>query len=351
MIDLLWLLLPVAVLSGWLTAYYQKQQQSADLLSPDYFKGLNYLLNEEPDKAIDIFIKLVEVGGDTVETHFALASFFRRRGEFNRAIRLHKNLSLYSEKRKLALFELGLDYRHAGLLDKAEHFFQKLLSSDTHHTLALRQLLEIYQEVQDWEGAINIAQQLEKASNEPMHTIIAQYYCEQGQEKAALKIDPNCVRATLLEAQMALDQGKQLQAISAFQRVEQQNPAYLSEIIAPLQTCYQAIGKPEEFTRYLQLLLERHPGITPMLANLNLDKFIITKIEKQPPSLRGLKLQLDLTLSKTDNLEDLLLLKDMITELLKNKPVYQCNQCGLTAKMLYWQCPACQQWNTLKPIP
>ncbi|MCK5717683.1 MAG: lipopolysaccharide assembly protein LapB [Thiomargarita sp.] len=354
MIDLLWLLLPFAVISGWLTARYQ--QQSAHSLSPDYIKGLNYLLNEESNKAIEVFIKLVEVGDDTVETHFALATFFRRRGEFHKAIRIHQNLSLYSDKRNKALFELGLDYHRAGLLDKAEQAFQKLIASDSHHTLALCQLLEIYQTVQDWEGAISTAQQVEKTSHKSMHVNIAQYYCEQaeqGTEKAiqeALKIDPNCVRASLLEAKFALKKDKYNLAITAFQRVEQQNPAYLSEIITPLQTCYQAIGKPEEFTYYLRLLVERHPSITSLLKDIDLDDFIISKLQEQPPSLRGIKLILDITLSKTDTHKYVLLLKDMITDLLKNKPVYQCTQCGFTAKMLYWQCPSCHHWNRHKPI-
>ncbi|RKZ57943.1 MAG: lipopolysaccharide assembly protein LapB, partial [Candidatus Parabeggiatoa sp. nov. 3] len=129
MIELLWLLLPVAAASGWLVARFQRRPQVTHFSwSPDYFKGLNYLLNEEPDKAIDVFIKLIEVDSDTVETHLALGILFRRRGEVNRAIRIHQNIikrpTLHPQQRSLALFELGQDYRHAGLLDRAEQLFQ-----------------------------------------------------------------------------------------------------------------------------------------------------------------------------------------------------------------------------------
>jgi len=221
---LLWLLLPVAAASGWLVA-----QRGKSFLSPDYFKGLNYLLNEEPDKAIDVFIKLIDVDSDTVETHLALGLLFRRRGEVNRAIRIHQNLiartTLNPQQRSLALFELAHDYRHAGLLDRAEDLFRELAISGKYQVLALRQLLEIYQQEQDWNKAINIAQKLVVFDNKQMHTI-AQYYCElaedyrqKGQNDAALeaienalKADQNCVRASLIEGQLALQRDSREQA-------------------------------------------------------------------------------------------------------------------------------------------
>ncbi len=380
MIDLLWMLLPVAAASGWLAAQHRERQRpTKSSWSPDYFKGLNYLLNEEPDKAIDVFIKLIEVDSDTVETHLALAVLFRRRGEVNRAIRIHQNLiarpSLHLQQRNLALFELGQDYRHAGLLDRAEDLFQELVASETHQVLALRQLLEIYQQEQDWVKAIHTAQQLAKASHESKQIEIAQYYCEQAEVhlrhrsddaalqaiRHALKNDSNCVRASLLEGQLALSQRNREPAILAFQRVEQQDPDYLTEVIEPLQTCYQALGKQPEFTRYLRHVLKKHGGITPMLMLANLIEqqqgeqqaadFIVKQMHKQP-SKRGFDHLLDLALSKTEIIthDHLLLLKEIMKQLLKNKPAYKCRQCGFTARRLHWQCPSCKQWNTLKPI-
>jgi len=380
MIELLWLLLPVAAASGWLVARFQKRAQVTPFSwYPDYFKGLNYLLNEEPDKAIDVFIKLIEVDSDTVETHLALGILFRRRGEVNRAIRIHQNIikrpTLHPQQRSLALFELGQDYRHAGLLDRAEALFQELVASDTHQVLALQQLLEIYQQEHDWEKAISTAQHLEHADNGLMHTQIAQYYCEQAEEyrrqgeynfarqaiTQALKTDTKCVRASLLEGELALEVGNQEQAIAAFQRVEQQDPDYLTEVIDPLQICYQELGQRHEFIRYLHHVLECYDGITPMLVLANIIKqqegeekaadFIVRQMHNQRPSVRGLDLLLDLAFSKANNItgDHLLLVKNMTTHLLKNKPAYKCHHCGFMARKLHWQCPSCKQWNTLKP--
>jgi len=304
---------------------------------------------------------------------------FRRRGEVNRAIRIHQNLiarsSLHPQQRNLALFELGQDYRHAGLLDRAEDLFQKLVASGTHQVSALRQLLEIYQQEQDWEKAISIAQQLTSVDNEPMHTVIAQYYCEQAENyqrqgnaevtrqaiQHALKVDSNCVRASLMEGQLALENNNWEQAILAFKRVEQQGPDYLTEVIEPLQVCYQQLGQTNEFTKYLRNLLEHYGGITLMLMLAKIIRqhegeqqaanFIVEQMH-QRPSLRGLDYLLDLALSKANSItrDHLLLLKDMTTQLLKNKPSYKCNHCGFTIRKLHWQCPSCKQWNTLKPI-
>jgi len=377
MIDLLWLLLPVAAASGWVTAHFKKRQNS---LSPDYFKGLNYLLNEEADKAIDVFIQLIDVDSETVETHLALAVFFRRHGEINRAIRIHHNLitmsSLSLEQRHLALFELGLDYRQAGLLDRAEKFFQELIYSETHKVLALRQLLEIHQQVQDWDNAISAAEKLARANNKPMDIEIAHYYCEQAEkfrqegkiEAAqqaidwALKIDPNSVRASLLGGQVALETDDPNGAIVAFERVEQQDADYLSQVIEPLQICYQKIGQSETFTRYLYRLLDHYSSIKPILMLADLIKqaegekkaadFLVTNLKKCP-SILGVDYLLDLIPSnKPEGFEQnfILLLKNMTKQLLKDKPVYQCNACGFTVRKLYWQCPSCKRWSSFKPI-
>ena len=380
MIELLWLLLPVAAASGWLTAWLTyRQGPTNSSWSPDYLKGLNYLLNEEPDKALDVFIKLIEVDNDTVETHLSLGVLFRRRGEVNRAIRIHQNLiarpTLLPQQRNLALFELAQDYHHAGLLDRAEELFQELVASQTHQVLALRQLLDIYQQEHDWVKAIRTAKQLASANHKSMHTEIAQYYCEQAevhlkqkQDDAArqaiqyaLKTDSSCVRASLLEGQLALSQGNLKQAILAFKRVEQQEPDYLIETLEPLQTCYQALGKPSEFINYLHKVLQTHGGIRPMLMLATLIKqqdseqqaadFIALQLHKQL-SLRGFDYLLDLALSKTAailTIDHLLSLKTLTRQLLKNEPAYKCDHCGFMARNLHWQCPSCKQWNTLKP--
>ncbi len=382
MIELLWLLLPVAAASGWFAAQRNvrfKPTSSNFNLSSDYFKGLNYLLNEQPDKAIDVFVKLIDVDSDTVETHLALGALFRRRGEVDRAIRIHQNLiartTLSAQQRALAAVELAQDYQRSGLLDRAEILFIELTRSSDHQVYAYRQLLDIYQQEHEWEKAIETAKALNKVSGENVNPLIAHYYCEIAETarhqslrdtalkaiKNALAVDSHSVRASLLEGKLALDACDKQAAIRAFQRIEQQDATYLSEVIAPLKQCYQDIGQESEFKKFLHYILECYGGITPMLVLANMLQnetngqqaadFIVKQLHKRP-SVRGLDHLLDLALSRSANItyEHLLLLKDMTNQLLKNKPIYKCNHCGFMGKTLHWQCPSCKQWNTIKPI-
>src|SRR5436190_18436361 len=182
--DLLWLLLPLAFLSGWFAARLEARRQagrSFDLPSA-YFKGLNFLLNEQPDKAIEIFIQVLEVNSETVETHLALGNLFRRRGEVERAIRIHQNLiarpTLNREQRTYALLELGQDYFKAGLFDRAENLFLELAEVRAHSEQALRLLLNIYQQEKEWDKAIQTGRRFARVSGKRMDDVIAQYYCE-----------------------------------------------------------------------------------------------------------------------------------------------------------------------------
>jgi len=184
-LNLLWLLLPVAALSGWWIGWRtrnSKIKHTSKLLHPEYFKGLNFVLNEQPDKAIEVFIRMLEVDSETVETHLALGNLFRRRGEVDRAIRIHQNLiarpTLSREQRTHAVLELGMDYMRSGLLDRAEGLFLELIDSGSHLNQAYTELLEVYQQEKDWERAINIARKLEAVSVDSSSSIIAQFYCE-----------------------------------------------------------------------------------------------------------------------------------------------------------------------------
>ncbi len=379
---LFWLLLPVAASSGWLAArrsLFRQNEDNARHLSSNYLQGLNYLLNEQPDKAIDVFIKLIDVDSETVETHLALGVLFRRRGEVNRAIRIHQNLvvrsNLNPQQRALALLELAQDYQRAGLLDRAEHLFLELIDDGQYQHYSCHQLLDIYQQEQDWEKAVDVALRLMEYSGEDMKPVIAQYYCEQAKNlrqdhqteaayktlNKALQIDPGCARASLLEGQLALDNCELSQAIQAFQRIEQQDALFLSEIIEPLQNCYREGGRLDEFQNYLHRILQKHGGITPMLvlARLIHDQqgsstaldFVVKQLRVRP-SLRGLDHFIDMSLPEANGeaRENFLLLKDITSQLLKNRPIYKCSECGFTGKTLHWQCPSCKLWNTVKPI-
>ena len=184
MLELIIILLPIAAASGWLVArrgYEKREQKPLQDCSPAYFKCLNYLLNEQPDKAIDVFIKLLEVDSDTVETHMALGNLFRRRGEVERAIRIHQNLiarpSLSRQQRAQALLELGQDYMRAGLFDRAENLFVELAETKLYNKQALTNLLEIYQQEKDWAKAVAIGRRLSRQNRE-LRPQLAHFECE-----------------------------------------------------------------------------------------------------------------------------------------------------------------------------
>ncbi len=381
--DLLWLLLPVAAASGWIAALRSTRRHSRAKATPslrsDYFKGLNYLLNEQPDKAIEVFIKVLEVDSETVETHLALGNLFRRRGEVDRAIRIHQNLiarsSLTDPERGDALLELGQDYMRAGLLDRAEGLFQELVAVPAFGDRALRQLIEIYQQEKDWSKAVEAARQLERAAGKPYGGVIAHYYCEQAEEyvqegnlekalevvKQALDVSSQCVRGSLTEGSLLEKSGDYRGAVRAYKRVEQQDPDYLPEIIEPLHRCFVKLGRPGDMVEYLGYLLERYGGITATLtlAEMKMEEEgeenairFLTEEQRRRPSVRGLDRLIEMSLSHVEGAakEYLLILKDLTDKLLENRPVYKCHHCGFTGKSLHWQCPSCKHWGRIKPI-
>jgi lipopolysaccharide biosynthesis regulator YciM len=382
MLEVLFFLLPIAALSGWWLGRRSKarrKEESSIVLPSSYLRGLNYLLNEQQDKAIDLFIQLLDVDNDTVETHLALGSLFRRRGEVDRAIRIHQNLiarpTLSKEQRMQALFELGQDYMRAGLLDRAETLFGELISNGPHTVAALQHLLDIYQQEKDWDKAIQIAQRLESRTGQSKRNLIAQYYCEKadnvyrhGEPSKALKLikralaeDINCARASIMEGDLEKSAGNYKAAIRAYHRVEQQEPDYLPEIIKSLTECYRAMGKVDEMVTFLRQNLAKHNAISIMLALAELIKQekgendaadFISEYLKQRPSVRGMDRLIELNLKNVkDSVRDKLqVLKDVTTRLIEEKPIYTCAQCGFTGRTLYWQCPSCKQWNTVKPI-
>jgi len=378
---LLYILLPVAAASGWWVGRRSrhKPDPSRPAFSSDYFKGLNFLLNEQPDKAIDVFVKMLEVDSETVETHLALGNLFRRRGEVDRAIRIHQNLiarpTLNKSQRALALFELGQDYLRAGLLGRAETLFEESLEHAEYRAESLEKLLDIYQQEKDWSRAIDVARRIEMQTGKRMSALVAQYYCELGEElrgvgdlrgaarmvKRALGCDRRCVRASLLQGAIDKSRGNFKAAIKALKLVEQQDTDFLPEVVAPLMSCYRSLGRYGEAEQYLNHLLESHGGITPLLALAELleqrdgegvASERIVAFLRQRPSVRGLERLIELHLENSEGAarENLLILKELTRLLLENKSPYRCRQCGFKAKALQWQCPGCKQWATVRPV-
>ena len=384
-LEVLWLLLPVAAGTGWLAARgatrrtFRKRESGG--LRSDYFQGINYLLNEQPDKAIEVFIKLIEVDSETVETHLALGNLYRRRGDVDRAIRIHQNLiareSLNVSQRTEALLELGQDYMSAGLLDRAEDLFSELAEDADYRVQALRQLIDIYEQEKDWPKAITSARRLEKATGNQLGWIIAHYCCEQaslhcneGDLDRALKhvqqarnMHAACVRASLIEADIHADRGEHERAIRSLQRVEEQDPDFLPETVGRLYRSFHALDRIDALDDYLSKLMNRYgwTSVTLTLADIKREsrgrreaiRFITERL-RQRASVRGLDRLLDFEIEDQRDAgamnEHLEILKGLTAELLFERPVYKCRHCGFPAKSLHWQCPGCKHWTSIRPI-
>ena len=378
-----WLLLiPAAAAIGWLAGRRGgeiKGGARVSRLSNTYFRGLNYLLTEQQDQAIEIFLQIAEVDKDTVETQFALGHLFRRRGEVDRAIRLHQSLvarnGLSEEQKTRAVLALGEDYMRAGLLDRAETLFTDLVQMGVHAPQALRQLIAIYQAERDWHKAIEHALRYEQTSGEPMGKVIAHFHCELA-EKARLEnrneqarqriaeaysADSHCVRAGVIEGRLELSEGNDAAAIRAFERVARHDIDYLPEIMAPLLACYERRGELARARGFLQEMIEHYPGISPVLALAQMiqrdedvgaaQQFLARQLQ-QRPSVRGEAAFIDLSLENpaNDADESLRTLKQITDQLVVRTNSYRCQRCGFGARAHHWQCPSCKQWGTIKPL-
>ncbi len=383
MTELLLLLLPVAAASGWLAARRSSGRHAASVAdgnyNPAYFQGLNYLLNEQPDKAIDVFVQMLEVDSETVETHLALGNLFRRRGEVDRAIRIHQNLiarpTLTRNQRAQALLELGQDYMRAGLFDRAESLFNELIEMNLYSKQALHNLKVIHQQEKDWNKCLAVTAKLESYGGESLSAERAHYYCEMAEEdrnaanfiramsmvRKAHGLDRDCVRATILQAEMEAARGNLKAAVRAYMRVEQQDPDYIPEILSELIECQKKSGHRKELKNYLTQLYHRHKGIATMLALAELIQedegeqaamAFVRDYLRDHPSLEALNRLIMLSENNSGDAakETLAVLSEQVQLLIKNRPAYQCHRCGFSAKTLHWQCPGCQSWGSVKPL-
>jgi lipopolysaccharide biosynthesis regulator YciM len=370
------LLIPVFFALGWAAARVDMRQvvHESRSLPRSYFQGLNFLLNEQPDKAIDSFLEVAKVDSQTVELHFALGNLFRRRGETERAIRMHQNLidlpDLDDKVRLQALSELGQDYLKAGLLDRAEEIFNKLLGTSFEEE-AKRNLLEIYQVEKEWLKAIEIARELPDVAS---RRDIAEYYCELAANEimrsradtareyldVAMQENRKCVRASLLQGDLLLQEGRQPEAIEAWQRIEQQDPAYLALVAQRLLETYRKLERPAEGIALLSGYLERYPSLDllDVVYQLVLESegteaaYRLVRAELQRnPTLLGLEklMSARLPLAAPEVRPDVELAKTIIQGYTKRLSRYRCDNCGFKARQFYWRCPACGGWESYPP--
>ncbi|WP_213293886.1 lipopolysaccharide assembly protein LapB [Paraburkholderia sacchari] len=379
-LDFWWLLvIPVAFALGWMASRYDLKallSESANL-PRSYFRGLNFLLNEQPDKAIDAFIEVAKLDPETVELHFALGNLFRRRGETDRAIRVHQNLLSRSDlpvnERDHALYELGQDFLKAGMLDRAEETFSMLESGD-YAQGAQRALLTIYEIEKDWNRSIETARLLETMGAAPLGLEIAQFHCELSQEALqrknpdearrqlvlALKANEQSVRATILGGDVDAASGDWQAALAQWQRVEAQNPAYLPLVAEKIMKGYEALGRAQEGAHLLTEWVDRYSSndlldvaykyVAELSGTDAAHALARTQMQKSP-NLAGMTRLLEAQQANAEEPRrgELELMSKLIQQRTKNLPRYTCQNCGFRARLFYWQCPGCSGWETYAP--
>jgi lipopolysaccharide biosynthesis regulator YciM len=403
MFETWWLLaLPLVFGLGWMAARFDVRQLISEqgALPRSYFKGLNFLLNEQPDKAIDAFVEVARLDPETTELHFALGALFRRRGETERAIRVHQNLAtrpdLPEPEREHALFELGEDYLRAGLLDRAEESLRRLMSGP-YAASAKRVLLELYEVEKEWQKAIDAARELQTLEQKSYSVQIAQFCCELAQDalqrkrpedavkwlNQAVAENPANVRAPILLGDVAAAAGDARGALGHWLGIDQQDASFLPLVaervvkayaaldqqgaalewlrgllkgkLAPevLDTAYKAeleVNGPEGAARLMREQLRRQPTL------LALTKYFEAQAAVAAAAAPAIQAEaVDPEAGQADDAEDgdeekeTTAIRDLLQLRTRNLARYTCRECGFRARLFYWQCPGCNRWETYAP--
>ena len=383
MLELVFLLLPVAAGYGYVmgrNSLRQAQRKQSKLLSRHYFKGLNFLLSDQPDKAVDSLIKMINLDNDTIETHIAMGNFFRHRGELDRAIRVHQNLidrdEIDPEHKEQALKELGRDYMLAGFLERAEGAYLQLLESDKYYLDAQQQLFNIYQTTKEWGKAIELAERMMKcrSENEELCQRLSHFYCEKSallianQEieaaesllEKAVMIDGHAVRPWLMLGELSIQNQQYKQATEYLFEVPKRDAEWLSEVISSLEHCAEYIG---DWSEYESKLDEHwHSCASAYLSKARLiaskesieaaSQYLADQL-KSHPTMKGFDVLLSFYMEQhagDDVAASLGNLHSLIENQLGQRPKYRCGNCGFSGKKVHWLCPSCKNWGVIKPI-
>ena len=370
----------VAAATGWAFARYSvhgRGEPPPPPVNADYLRGLNLVLNRQTDEALELFVQMAKVDEDTLETHFALGHLFRRRGEIDRAIRVHQNLlarpNLSEAQRDQALFSLAQDYLSAGLFDRAEKLFADLRGSPTLGQSALENLVDIYERESDWAKAIEAHRELEVATGKKSAQV-AHYYCELAERarlsgdldlarqylKSSVRSETGAFRGTLIRAAIAQEEEDFAQALRLYERVLEADQRLMVEVLPQLITCYEATKRQQEFERYVEQLIAEDSDVKRDLAYAA----IINGLSA-PPVLRTcvedfiLHHDVMSALIDTDHLKELpsadreeaiLRITTALRQLALSNARYRCTTCGYSTQRLVWHCPSCKAWETIKPI-
>jgi lipopolysaccharide biosynthesis regulator YciM len=366
---LTWALVLAALVLGILAGHFgwgKRWPGSLSKLHPDYLTGLDYLVTEQPDRALDMFLKLMDTNADTVETHFALGSLYRRRGEVERAIRIHQNLlareELASEHREQALLALAQDYLRAGVLDRAEGLFQQVSEVPRLRVSALDALRGVYERQHDWQQALGTYRQLARIKAAPAATVAAHYSCE----LAILALDKGEIdnasrllrdaqaeatpfpRAALLRAQIAEREGQidlaarlLRQALTESPTLLQEELPHLLKLVGPAQrdTILNELVAQAELHDFGELKRLVFAAIAADLATAAPLRASIEKVFSQDPTLQAVWNEGPAQSER---------IAREIGALLAHAEKYRCNECGFSGRSFYWHCPACHAWDSFE---
>jgi lipopolysaccharide biosynthesis regulator YciM len=377
MIEILFLLLPLAFYSGWRAANKNnlKQCEKTNKLSDDYVKGVNYLLSEKPDKALEVFINHPDVDEYTAETYLLLGNMFRNRGEVDRALRLHQNLmarsSLNQDQKSAVMFALGEDYSAAGMLDRAEGVFQELLNTGSNDVIACAPLRQIYEQTHEWEKAIHVTNCL-KRKKLPIayQKLIAHYYCEMADQEM-VQGNLHRVEEFIGKAYQSYKESARVMVLKAslFERKKDYKKAFKfylhalkrdSRLLAPLFLIVVDVAERVGYLKKLEAVLFKlyHDDdnvLAYLLELLQMNTFESMSADFLKNDLKNKKLDIysirqSIDFLQNDNSsrsedESLCLIKDALDHYLQDKAMFQCQNCGYQMQHYLWRCPACYQWD------
>ncbi|MCH7980839.1 MAG: lipopolysaccharide assembly protein LapB [Proteobacteria bacterium] len=368
----LFLLLAAA---GWALGRFgeREEEDPPPPLNIDYLKGLNFLLNEQTDQALEHFLKMVRVDDKTIETHFALGSLFRRRGEIDRAIRIHQNIiarpDLASEQRDQALFSLAKDYLKAGLLDRAEKMFTRLSQGSRYQVEALENLTRIYEQEKEWEKAIEAGQQLEVLGGRSLALQIAHYYCELA-EAAAVAKDygaarqyvkqaqagrPRTLRGALTRAHIAQETDDSKTALRLYHRIIDEHTYLIAEALPEIVAIYEREDAIDDLDKAFRKMLKKNPEMNTLVAytaivnDIGGIPVIDECVEKYLRNEKTLSEFIDMQSVAAGDDVAMARVRKALSNLASSTPRYQCQECGFSSQKLLWQCPSCRSWETQRP--
>ncbi|MDO4698237.1 MAG: lipopolysaccharide assembly protein LapB [Pasteurellaceae bacterium] len=389
MLELLFLLLPIAALYGWYMGQRSAKKDQDDIknqFSRDYVAGLNLLLSNQQEKAVDLFLSMLQkqesenhiTNESQFEAELMLGNLFRSRGEVDRALRIHQALENHShysfEQKLLAKQQLAKDFMVAGFYDRAENYYITLLDEPEFAVHSLSQLIVIYQKTREWKKAINVAEKLLKISPDTETRAISHFYCEYAQQlrtdiklflstlHKALTYSPNCARASILLGDFYFEQSQFAQAKQYFEQILEQDPAYISEVLDKIGECYDKLHQSAQFELFLikanqikhnssvdlalASLIEKKDGTEAAQARL------YQQVRHFPNMItfhRFIYYQMN-DAEQGRGKESLMLLHNMVGDRIQKGFQYRCLNCGYQGYRLMWYCPSCRQWETIKPI-